>query len=46
MAEKCKVLHPVNKQRSAGSAKNVKSSIIDSPTANSGNLQPFNKKKK
>uniref|UniRef100_A0A6M3IM64 Uncharacterized protein n=1 Tax=viral metagenome TaxID=1070528 RepID=A0A6M3IM64_9ZZZZ len=41
---KDKVAKPVNKDRSGG-IKQVKSSIIEGPTATSGNLNPFNRKK-
>ena len=41
---KDKVAKPVNKER-AGGIKQVKSSIIEGPTATSQNLNPYNRKK-
>ena len=39
-----KVMRPTNKGRSGG-IKQVKSSIIEGPIANTGNLNPYNKGK-
>ena len=40
-----RVSNPTQPSR-AGGIKQVKSSIIEGPTASSGSLQPFNRKKK
>lgn len=41
-----RVSNPQQVSRTGGTAKQIKSSIIEGPTATSENLQPFNRKKK
>jgi hypothetical protein len=41
-----RVSNPTQQSRTGGTAKQAKSSIVEGPTASSGNLQPFNRGEK
>ena len=43
---KDKVMHPTQPSRAGGTAKQVKSGIIEGPTASSENLNPYSREKK
>ena len=46
MGNKDKVMHPTQPSRAGGTVKQVKSNIIEGPTASGENLNPYNRGKK